>query len=425
MPSGLIILIILFFSAFFSGLEIAFISANRLKIEIDKKNHIFPSGIISIFTSNPGHFIASLLIGNNIALVIYGILMARLIEPVLHNNFGISNEIIVLSLQTLISTLIILFTGEFLPKTLFRIRPNIILNILALPFFIFYILFYPITLITIWLTNLILRIGLNSKIKITKKTEKPVFAKVDIDYLLSETQATDNNAIDEQAELKIFQNTLEFSRLKGRDCMVPRTDITAIEANSSIKELQDKIITTGYSKILVYEDSIDNITGYVNSKDLFKQPSSIKSIQLPLFFVPETMHINVIFNKLIMERKSIALVVDEYGGTSGIITLEDIIEEIFGEIEDEHDTPEFIERQISDTEFIFSARIEIDYINEKYKLGIPESDEYDTLAGFIIYNYENIPEQNTKIIIDPFQIKILKVSNTRIELIHLKILKNN
>ncbi len=422
MPSGLIILIVLSFSAFFSGMEIAFISANRLKIEIDKKNHIFPSGIISIFTSNSGHFIASLLIGNNVALVIYGILMARLIEPVLLHNFGISNEIIVLTIQTLISTIIILFTGEFLPKTLFRIRPNLILNIFALPFLIFYILFYPITLITIWLTNLILKIGLKSEVRIKKDTSKPVFAKVDIDDLFSENQSKIEDDMEEQAELKIFQNTLEFSRLKVRDCMVPRTDITAIEVNSPLKKLQEIIISTGYSKILVYEESIDNITGYVNSKDLFRKPASIKAIQLPLFFVPETMHINIMFNKLIMERKSIALVVDEYGGTSGIITLEDIIEEIFGEIEDEHDTPEFIEKQINESEFVFSARIEIDYLNEKYKLGIPESDEYDTLAGFIIFNYENIPKQNTKIIIDPFQIRILKVSTTRIELIHLKII---
>jgi CBS domain containing-hemolysin-like protein len=311
-------------------------------------------------------------------------------------------------------------TGEFLPKTLFRARPNLLLNIFAMPVFIFYILLYPVTIITIWLTNLILRIGLSSKVRITGNTGKPVFAMVDIDHLLNETQSKIDNALEEQAELKIFQNTLEFSRLKVRECMVPRTDITAIDADSPLEELQEKIIATGYSKILVYEESIDNITGYVNSKDLFKEPASIKSIQLPLFFVPETMQVNVLFNKLIMERKSIALVVDEYGGTSGIITLEDIMEEIFGEIEDEHDTPEFIEKQISETEFVFSARIEIDYINEKYDLGVPESEEYDTLAGFIIYNYENIPKQNTRIVIDPFQIRILKVSATRIELIHMK-----
>ena len=420
MPYGFVILIVLSLSAFFSGIEIAFLSASRLKIEIDKKNNVFPSGIISVFTSNPGHFIATLLIGNNIALVIYGIIMARLIEPILFYRFNISNEIIVLIIQTVFSTLLILVTGEFLPKALFRTRPNLILNIFALPVFIFYILLYPVTIITIWITNQFLRIGLRSKIKITRNTSKPVFAKVDIGHLIDETQSKTDNATEEKAELKIFQNTLEFSRLKVRDCMVPRTDITAIEVNSPLNELLEIIISTGYSKILVYEESIDNITGYVNSKDLFKQPESIRSIQLPLVFVPETMQVNILFNKLIMERKSIALVVDEYGGTSGIITLEDIMEEIFGEIEDEHDTPEFIEKQISDTEFVFSARIEIDYINEKYNLGIPESEEYDTLAGFIIYNYENIPKQNTNIVIEPFNIRILKVSATKIELIQLK-----
>ena len=243
---------------------------------------------------------------------------------------------------------------------------------------------------------------------------------IDIDNLVNETQMQSENQAEEIVEMKIFQNTLEFSKLKVRDCMVPRTDITAIEVNSSLNKLREKVIKTGYSKILVFDDSIDNITGYVNSKDLFKHPDSIRAIQVPLSFVPETMQVNVLFNKLIKERKSIALVVDEYGGTSGIITLEDIMEEIFGEIEDEHDIPEFIEKQISENEFIFSARIETDYINEKYNLDIPESEEYDTLAGYIIYHYENIPKPNTRIMINPFQIRILKVSQTRIELIHLK-----
>jgi len=420
MPPYLLILITLTLSAFFSGMEIAFISSNRLKIEIDKKNKLFSSRIISIFTANPGHFITTLLLGNNIALVIYGIVMAHLLEPVFRFNLNISNEIVVLTLQTLFSTLLILVTGEFLPKTLFRIQPNLILNIFALPVFILYLILYPVTIITIWLTNFFLKYVFHSRVKIEKNKKQPVFAMIDIDHLVNETQMQTENQANEIAEMKIFQNTLEFSKLKVRDCMVPRTDITAIEVTSPLDMLREKVVTTGYSKILVFDDSIDNITGYVNSKDLFKHPDSIKAIQSPLFIIPETMQVNVLFNKLIKERKSIALVVDEYGGTSGIITLEDIMEEIFGEIEDEHDISEFIEKQISDTEFIFSARIEIDYLNEKYKLDIPESEEYDTLAGFIIYNYENIPKQNTRIIINPFQIRILKVSPTRIELIHLK-----
>ena len=422
MSPYLVIIISLLFSAFFSGMEIAFISSNRLKIELDKKHGLFSSSIVSIFTSNPGYFIATMLIGNNISLVIYGIYMAGILEGLLLYRFYITNEIALLSIQTLLSTLIILVTGEFLPKTLFRIRPNITLNLFSVPVFIFYIILYPITVFTIWLTNAILRFGLRMKIQVFKDSRKPVFGMVDIDYLLSQTNSASTDSNDEKPELKIFQNTLEFSKLKVRDCMIPRTDITAIEVNSSLDQLREKVTETGYSKILVYADSIDNITGYINSKDLLKKPGSIHSIESPLSIIPESMQVNNLFRKLIREQKSIALVVDEYGGTSGIITLEDIMEEIFGEIEDEHDTPEFVERQINENEFIFSGRIEIDYLNEKYTIGIPENEEYDTLAGFIIYHYENIPKLNTRIVIDPFQIRILKVSQTRIQLIHLKIL---
>lgn len=420
MSPYLIILITLVFSAFFSGMEIAFISSNRLKIELDRKHGKYSSGIIAIFTSNPGYYIATMLIGNNIALVIYGIAMARLLEPVLVYSFHISNDIMLIALQTIISTLFILITGEFLPKTLFKIRPNLTLNLFSVPVFILYIILYPFTVFTIWITNAIMRFGLRMKVQVGKDAKTPIFGMVDIDHLVSETNSSDTQDSEGKTELKIFQNTLEFSKLKVRDCMIPRTDITAIEVNGTIDQLTEKITETGYSKILVYDDSIDNITGYINSKDLLKQPESIYAIQSPLSIIPESMPVNTLFSKLIRQQKSIALVVDEYGGTSGIITLEDIMEEIFGEIEDEHDTPEFVERQINEHEFIFSARIEIDYLNDKYKLGIPENEEYDTLAGFIIFNYENIPKLNTRIVIDPFQIRILKVSQTRIELIHLK-----
>ena len=416
----LIIIIALLLSAFFSGMEIAFISSNRLKIELEKKHWHFSSKIISIFTLKPGYYIATLLIGNNIALVVYGIAMAILMEPFLRYNLHISNDITILTIQTVVSTLIILMTGEFLPKTIFRARPNLTLNLFSFPVFIFYVLLYPITVITLWITDVILRFVFRMNVNVIRNNKKPVFGMVDIDHLVNETSLTNTNFSEEKPEIKIFQNTLLFSRLKVRDCMIPRTDITALEINSPLETLREKAAETGYSKILVYEESIDNIVGYVKSKDLFKQPQSIKAIQTPLSIVPDSMYAKNLFRKLIKERKSIALVVDEYGGTSGIITLEDIMEEIFGEIEDEHDTQEFLEKQTNENEFIFSARIEIDYINEKYNLGIPENEEYDTLAGFIIYHYESIPEPNTTLTVGVFEIRVLKVSSTRIELIRLK-----
>jgi CBS domain containing-hemolysin-like protein len=401
-------------------MEIAYISSNRLKIELDRKHGIFSSRIVSIFLKNPGHYIATMLVGNNIALVIYGFFMARMLEPAISRHLSIHNEVLMLFLQTLIGTLIILFTAEFLPKTIFRSRPNLTLNVFSVPVLIFYIVLYPITLITIGFTNFIMRYILGVRVKMRSETRNPVFGKVDLDHLVNESQSPDELNLDEEPEKKIFQNALEFSKLKVRDCMVPRTEIEAVEINTNLRELKNRFTETGYSKILIFEDSIDNITGYISSKDLFKAPSSIKSKLVPLSIVPETMNVNKLFRKLIRERKTIALVVDEFGGTSGIVTLEDIIEEIFGEIEDEHDTIEFIERQINDNEFIFSGRLEIDYLNDKYKLEIPVSEEYDTLAGYIIHHHESIPKLNNLVIINRFQYRILKVSQTKIELVHAK-----
>ncbi len=416
----LIIIFALVFSAFFSGMEIAFISSNRLKIELDKRHGSLSSRIISIFISKPGYYIGTMLIGNNIALVIYGIAIARLMYPILRYNLFITNEITILSIQTVVSTFIILFTGEFIPKTLFRARPNLTLNLFSFPVFVLYILLYPITIIILWIADLILRFGFSMNVQVARNDKKPVFGMVDIDHLVNETSLSDTNISEENPEIKIFQNTLLFSRLKVRDCMVPRTDITALEMNSSLEMLREKAAETGYSKILIYEDSIDNIIAYVKSKDLFKHPKSIREIQTPLSIVPESMQVKNLFRKLIKEQKSIALVVDEYGGTSGIITLEDIMEEIFGEIEDEHDIQELIEKQINENEFVFSARIEIDYLNEKYNLDIPKNEDYDTLAGFIIFHYESIPEPNITLTVETFVIRVLKVSSTRIELIHMK-----
>lgn len=420
MQAPVIILISLILSAFFSGMEIAYISSNRLKIELDRKHGLFSSKIISIFTKNSSHYIATMLVGNNIALVVYGFFVARLLEPVLTESLNVNNEVLMLFLQTLIGTFVILFTAEFLPKTIFRSRPNLSLNIFSVPVLFFYIILYPITIITIGFTNFIMRFILGVRVRMRTENLNPVFGKVDLDHLVNEINQPAEQKVEDEPEKKIFQNALEFSKLKVRDCMIPRTEIEALEINSSIDELKERFVETGYSKILIFEDSIDNITGYISSKDLFKAPTSIKSKLVSLSIVPETMNVNKLFRKLIKERKTIALVVDEYGGTSGIITLEDIIEEIFGEIEDEHDTIEFIERQINPNEFVFSGRLEIDYLNDKYNLQLPVSEEYDTLAGYIIHHHESIPKLNNLLVIGDYKYRILKVTQIRIELVHVK-----
>ncbi|MBE0655865.1 MAG: HlyC/CorC family transporter [Bacteroidales bacterium] len=424
MSPTVIILLSLVLSAFFSGMEIAYVSSNRLKIELDRKHGAFSSRIIGIFTKKPGHYIATMLVGNSIVLVIYGFFISGILEPKLAISLKINHPALMIFLQTLIAAAIILITSEFLPKTFFRSRPNLFLSILSVPVFLFYIILYPITLITIVFTNFFMRFVLGKKIRMNSEASNPVFGTMDLAYLMNETQSRKTSDQEMEPEKKIFQNALEFSSLKVRDCMVPRTDIEALELNSSIADLNNKFVETGYSKILIFEESIDNITGYISSKNLFKAPENLKSQIIPLSFVPETMNVNKLFRKLIKERKSIAVVVDEYGGTSGIITLEDIIEEIFGEIEDEHDTVEFIERQINASEFIFSGRLEIDYLNDRYKFNLPESEEYDTLAGYIIHNHKSIPRLNNLLQIQNFRYRILKVSQTRIELVHVKWLNN-
>ena len=414
------IIICLVFSAFFSGMEIAFISSNRLKIELDKKRGDFSSKLISVFIKNPGHFIATMLVGNNIALVVYGILVARLMEPFLIQYLHIQNEAAILAIQTIAGTLVILFTAEFLPKTVFRSRPNSALSLFAIPTFIFYIILYPITIIAIGFTNFIMKYILRMKVKVKRETNKAVFGKVDLDHLVTESNSDIERSMEDKPEKKIFQNALEFSSLKVRDCMVPRTEIQALEVKCRTNELKQLCVETGFSKILIYDGSIDNIIGYVRAKELFLQPKSIRSNLVPLTIVPETMAVNKLLRRLIKERKSIALVVNEYGGTSGIITLEDIIEEIFGEIEDEHDTVDFIERQINGSEYVFSGRVEVDYINDKYQLDLPVSHEYETIAGFLMDHSGNIPKMNTRLIIKNYQFRILTVSQSKIELVQIK-----
>ena len=420
MTAFIIVFISLIFSAFFSGMEIAFISSNRLKIELDKKHGLFPSRIISYFMRIPGHYIATMLVGNNIALVVYGIVLAKMLEPFLTNTLYINSDALILIFQTIVGTIVILFTAEFLPKTLFRSRPNAALNIFAIPVTFFYIIMYPITVIAIGITNLIMRIFLGIDVQMRNENQKPAFGKIDLDYLVNESQSDLEQKLEDEPEKKIFQNVLEFSSLKVRDCMVPRTELEALEISSSLNEFKERCVATGFSKILIFENSIDNIIGYIRAKELFDQPRTIKSRLVSLLIVPETMNVNKLFSKLIKEHKNIALVVDEYGGTSGIVTLEDIIEEIFGEIEDEHDNIELVERQINDNEYIFSGRLEIDYINDNYNIELPESEEYETLAGYIIDHCENIPKLNNRIIVGDYQFRMLKVSQTKIELVQVR-----
>ena len=418
MPIIVTIIISVLFSAFFSGMEIAYISSNKLKIELHRKEGSFNSKIISFLSRYPGQYIVTMLIGNNIALVIYGIFMAILLEPLIHTLT--EHDANILILQTIISTLIILFTAEFLPKTLFRINPNSFLIIFAIPVLIFFVIFYPVSKLTIYISNFIL--GTFFKVKIHEKQENIVFGKVDIDNLMSDKRAEQKIKKNNDLDFRIFQNALDFSDVKLRECIVPRTEIIAVKNDSEIEDLQQKFIETGLSKILVFKESIDQIIGYIHMKDLFNNPDNIESNIIDVSIVPETMPANKLLEMFVKEKKNIAVVVDEFGGTSGIVTIEDILEEIFGEIEDEHDTSKLTEQKINEHEYIFSGRLEVDYLNEKYNFNLPKHDEYETLAGLILHFYESIPKPKERIIIKLFEFRVLEVSETRIELLNLKVL---
>lgn len=407
----LFLILAMIFSALFSGLEIAFISANRLKIELDNKKGVFSAKILSLFLKQPAKFIGAMLLGNNVCLVIYSIIMAMVLEPIII-TYLTHNEFIILITQTIISTIIVLFFSEFLPKALFRINPNKVLSISAIPLSITYYILYPFTYFTVGISSIILKI-----FKVDTSERDLAFSKIDLEDFVASIQErqTKNEEID--TEIQIFKNALGFSDVKVRDCMIPRTEIIAMDIDKSIAELKERFIETGLSKILIYRGSIDNIIGYSHSKELFKNPESIQSILLPVSIVPEVMSANEVLKKTIKERRSIAVVVDEFGGTSGILALEDIIEEIFGEIEDEHDKEELVELKIDASTYQFSARIEIDYLNEKYKLHLPESDEYETLGGYVINIHESIPEKNEIIATEKFVFTINKVSNNKIDLI--------
>ena len=421
----IIILCCLLLSAFFSGMEIAFISANKIHIEIEKKQEGFLAKILTRLTKKPSKFIATMLIGNNIALVVYGLYMGDLLMAWFQSFQGSENQVIQVLLtdfslftQTIISTLIILLTAEFLPKVLFQIYSNTLLKILAFPAYVFYIMFSLISDFVIKISDIIL--------KVFFKTEgdevQLAFSKIELGDYINEQMETVEKEDDVDSEIQIFQNALEFAAIKARDVMVPRTEIEAMEIHETPKNLTKRFSETGFSKILIYKDTIDNIIGYVHSYELFNKPKTIKSVLMPVEFVPETMLISDILNSLTKKRKSMAVVLDEYGGTSGILTVEDIVEELFGEIEDEHDTTDLFEEQINASNFKFSARLEVDYINENYKLDLPESDEYGTLGGLIVNETGEIPSKDSQIKINNFLFTILEVSNTKIDLVTLEIL---
>ena len=426
--SILIIILTLILSAFFSGMEIAYVSSNKIHIEIEKKQNDFIAKILTKLTAKPSKFIATMLIGNNIALVVYGLLMGDLLVEWFHSflptNFGFLNYLFTdLSLlsQTIISTLLILITAEFLPKVFFQIYANSFLKLFAFPAYLFYQLFYYITDIVIWISDNVLK----RFFKTEGDNVQLALTKVELGNYISEQMESVEANEEVDSEIQIFQNALEFSEVKAREVMVPRTEIIAVEVNDSIKNINSIFTTSGLSKILVYEESIDDILGYVHSFELFKKPKTIKSIILAVEYVPETMLVKDVLNILTKKRKSIAVVIDEYGGTSGIMTIEDIVEELFGEIEDEHDTIELIEEKIDDFNYKFSARLEVDYINETYKLDLPEGENYETIGGLIVDETEEIPKVNDKIFIENFQFTILEVSLTKIDVVALKILNQD
>ena len=407
--SIVIILTTLVLSAFFSGFEIAYVSSNKVHIEILKKQEGLIANILTRLTYRPSKLLATMLVGNNVALVVYGFEMGKvmtlLLPPFFQNVLW----------HTIISTLIILITAEFMPKVFFQIYANQLLKLFAIPAYFFYLLFYPFSSFIIWISDFVLRVFFK-----TKGDYVPLsFTKVELVDYISEQMGNAPKKEEVDAEVQMFQNALEFSGVKAREIMIPRTEIVAVDLNETIENLIATFVSSGFSKILIYNENIDDIVGYVHSFDMFKKPKTIKEVLIPVVTIPETIQINEVLNLLMRKRKSMAVVLDEYGGTSGIVTLEDIVEELFGEIEDEHDKDKFIEEKISDDEYLFSARLEVEYLNETYHLEIPESEEYETLGGFIVLHNEGIPTQGEKIEISPFTFVIEACSQTKIETVRL------
>lgn len=411
-----VILISIMLSAFFSGMEIAYVSANKFQVELEKKKEGFTSKILSRLTSNSSKFITTMLVGNNIALVVYSFFMGELLVQLL--PIDILNEFSVLFIQTIISTIVILITAEFLPKALFRIYANETLWFFAPLTYFFYVIFHFVSSFITFLSDFFLRIFFNS----VKGVEQTEFTKVELGNYISKQLENAKDYEEVDTEIQIFQNALEFNNLKAREIMIPRTEVVAVDINESLSVLKKLFIETGYSKILVYKGSLDDILGYIHAFELFKKPKNIRSVLLPVEFVPESMMINNVLNLLTKKKRSISIVLDEFGGTSGVITVEDIVEELFGEIIDEHDTVQLLENKINEREFEFSARLEVDFLNETYNLNIEENEAYETLGGFIVYHHEDIPKEDEIIEINELYFKMLRVDSSKINEVYLKIL---
>ena len=402
-------------SAFFSGMEIAFVSSNRLLVEMEKEKNGLAQKCLTVFYNNPNGFVSTMLVGNNIVLVVYGILFAQLFDATLFHSYEPATRVV---LDTILSTLIVLFTGEFLPKTLFKSNPNRLLTFFAPLAYIFFIVLWPISRFTTFIARVLLRLF---GVKIDEKENDGTFTKVDLDYLVQSSIDNAENEDDIEDEVKIFQNALDFQDTKVRDCMVPRTEINAIEENCSLEELQQMFIESGNSKIIVYEGDIDHIKGYIHSSEMFRAPKNWRDNIRRMPFVPETMAAQKLMQVFLQQKKSLGVVVDEFGGTSGIVSLEDIVEEIFGDIEDEHDNLKYVAKQTSDNEYVLSARLEIDKVNEMFDLELPESDDYMTIGGLILHVYQSFPKLNEIIIIGQYEFKIIKSTMTKIELVKLKV----
>ena len=409
------ILVTMVFSAFFSGMEIAFVSSNRMRAEMDKEKMPLSSHALEVFYSHPNNFVSTMLVGNNIALVVYGILIASLFDNTIFKGMDAAFTV---PADTILSTIIVLFTGEFLPKSLFKSNPNRLLAIFAIPAFLCYVVLWPISRFSTWLSRIFLRIF---GIKLEKENADDAFTKVDLDYLVQTSINNAENEEDIEDEVKIFQNALDFADTKVRDCMVPRTEIRAVEDNCSLDELMTVFVESGKSKIIVYHDDIDHITGYIHSSEMFRAPKEWRDNIQKMPYVPETMTARKLMQTFLQKKKSLAVVIDEFGGTSGIVSLEDIVEEIFGEIEDDHDSSNYIAKQLPDGEYMLSARLEIDKINEMFNLELPESEEYMTLGGLILHYYQSFPKLNEVVTIGRFEFKIIKNTMTKIELVRLKV----
>jgi len=407
--------ITLVFSAFFSAAEIAFVSSNKLLFEVENKTASITSRILNRFYSNSNQFISCMLLGNSIVLVIYGLFTARALTPLMAPYF--SSALLTLLIQSLIATLFILFAGEFIPKTVARVEPNFFLSLFAIPLYIVYIILYPVSRFSSWIAGLIFRMfGIKQSVVNYKQ-----FGRHDLDYFIQKTIDETPENVELDTEVRFFQNAMEFSQVKVRDCMVPRTEITAVGKEATLEELTSKFVETGFSKIVVYDGDIDNIIGYIHSLELFSQPENWTQSIVSLIVVPENMAANKLMKTMLAEKRSMVVVVDEFGGTSGMVTLEDLVEEIFGEIEDEHDTQLFTAKKIDENTYVVSGRMEIDRLNDMFDTGIPESDEYITVAGYILNHYQNFPKLNETVIIDRLEFKILRVTQTKIELVKLKV----